>query len=323
MAGDGGDEPRWWNRPEAEVGHDVESKRREAFKWICVAVFVAVAVIFGVFAAVQSYRTLAHDQQAAEASDSGDESGESGDASDDATDSASSDETGGIADQDSSQTYDRGLRDLAACGRPGYFVLTTGDAGKPVARLENTGSTYTSMNEYVNLQCLTQQLGYTGTNIIHDLGDNESWNNSMNWVYATEGDTEFNDADDSAYRKEYSTPKWIGDGTYKVKCFDEDHRSICDFYMTGNTPTPAEMMKDQYKGNSNAVGYDQYRSYNCSAGNSGKLTPCSTIYQEMENGTMQYLPFGIENASDPDDASTYIPVDTDRDGLIDGGEAGH
>ncbi|PJM73456.1 hypothetical protein CS006_05325 [Bifidobacterium primatium] len=329
-------EPHWWNRSDEQAEQAAEAARERRMaqqeqKWhrrrvivITVVVLIVIAVIVGAVLSSRSTSQPNKSQESSEISNSGEESDETKDPNDalaDSTDDASPDATGESADRTSSQTDDQGLRDLATCGRPGYFVLTTGDAGKPVARLENTGTTYTSMNEYVDLRCLAQKLGYTGTSLVRDLGDNASWNNSMNWWYASDGD-EFNDDDDGAYRKEYSTPKRIGDDTYRVKCFDENHRSICDFYMTGNTPTPAEMMKAQYKGNSNAVGYDQYKSYNCLAGNSGQLTPCSSVYQEMENGTMQYLPFGIGNASDPDDYSTYIPVDTNKNGVIDDGEMG-
>ncbi|MBT1166468.1 zinc ribbon domain-containing protein [Bifidobacterium simiarum] len=336
------DAPRWWNRSDDQADQESEAAReqrmiRQEQQWnrkrlivIVVVALIVVAVIVGAVLSSRSASQPKGNQESSAVSASGDSSdgssdepSDSNDASADSADNTSSDATGESTDRASSQNDDQGLRDLSACGRPGYFVLTTGDAGKPVARLENTGTTYTSMNEYVDLRCLAQKLGYTGANLYRELGDNASWNNSMNWQYATEGDEEFNDADDSAYRKEYSTPKRIGDDTYRVKCFDEDHRSICDFYMTGNTPTPAEMMKAQYKGNSNAVGYDQYKSYNCPAGNSGQLTPCSSVYQEMENGTIQYLPFGIENASDPDDSSTFIPVDTNRNGVIDDGEMGN
>ncbi|NEG96664.1 zinc-ribbon domain-containing protein [Bifidobacterium sp. SMB2] len=323
------EEPHWWNRSDEQANQAAEAAREQRMaqqerKWhrrrvivITVVALIVIAVIVGAVLSSRSTTQPNKSQESSEVSNSGNGSDGFKD-----SDDTSADSTGESTDQASSQSDDQGLRDLAACGRPGYFVLTTGDAGKPVARLENTGTVYTSMNEYVDLRCLAQKLGYTGTDLYRELGDNESWNDSMNWQYATEGDAEFNDDDDSAYRKEYSTPKRIGDDTYRVKCFDENHRSICDFYMTGNTPTPAEMMKAQYKGNSNAVGYDQYKSYNCLAGNSGQLTPCSSVYQEMENGTMQYLPFGIENASDPDDYSTYIPVDTNKNGVIDDGEMG-
>lgn len=91
------------------------------------------------------------------------------------------------------------------------------------------------------------KLSDTGTDIIRNLGDNMSWNDSMNWRYATKSEDEFNDNDDSAYRKEYSTPKLIGDDTYRVKCFSEVRRSICDFYITSNAPTTAKMMKPSIK----------------------------------------------------------------------------
>lgn len=61
-----------------------------------------------------------------------------------------------------------------------------------------------------------------------------------------------------------------------------------------------------------AVGYDKYKDYNCLAGNSGRLIPCSEIYAEMGKN-MNYLPFGRENAN----SSGFIPVDENRNGVID------
>ncbi|MBW3089620.1 zinc ribbon domain-containing protein [Bifidobacterium miconisargentati] len=68
-----------------------------------------------------------------------------------------------------------------------------------------------------------------------------------------------------------------------------------------------------------AVGYEKYKDYNCSAGNSGKLMPCSEIYADMGNG-MNYLPFGRENNPDPSTSFGYIPVDENGNGVIDGNE---
>lgn len=68
-----------------------------------------------------------------------------------------------------------------------------------------------------------------------------------------------------------------------------------------------------------ALGYEQYKDYNCAAGNSGRLIPCSEIYADMGNG-MKYLPFGKENNPDPSNTYGYIPVDENGNGVIDADE---
>ncbi|OZG61162.1 hypothetical protein BMYO_0461 [Bifidobacterium myosotis] len=68
-----------------------------------------------------------------------------------------------------------------------------------------------------------------------------------------------------------------------------------------------------------ALGYEQYKDYNCAAGNSGRLIPCSEIYADMGTG-MKYLPFGKENNPDPSNTYGYIPVDENGNGVIDADE---
>jgi hypothetical protein len=70
------------------------------------------------------------------------------------------------------------------------------------------------------------------------------------------------------------------------------------------------------------AGYEQYKNYMCEAGNSGQLTLCANLKQDMDAGNMQNLPFGTANSSTPNDPSTFIPVDENQNGRIDDVEYG-
>lgn len=117
----------------------------------------------------------------------------------------------------------------------------------------------------------------------------------------------------------------IGDGSVSARCSlnMQSMWTVCALTGSGSDDSSSsDGQSDNSSSNvdhgtpDDAVGYDKYKDYNCPAGNSGKLIPCSEIYEDMGKN-MNYLPFGRENNPDSSDSFGFIPVDENRNGVID------
>ncbi|WP_240541247.1 hypothetical protein [Bifidobacterium santillanense] len=100
----------------------------------------------------------------------------------------------------------------------------------------------------------------------------------------------------------------------------EDATSGQESSSTEQVPAANDDSSSDFGSPEDAVGYEKYKDYDCAAGTTGAIAPCSDIYASMGTG-MKYLPFGKENApADDQYGFEYIPVDENRNGSIDDGE---
>lgn len=109
---------------------------------------------------------------------------------------------------------------------------------------------------------------------------------------------------------------------------DSDSSSVSQEVPSVSESTPSDSSESEDTDSDQPVagiapaGYEQYKDYMCEAGNSGQLTPCTSVKQSMDDGIMQNLPFGVANSPTPNNPNSFIPVDENQNGKIDDVEYG-